>query len=152
MSDLNLDDNLSICDLGFAGKLNNNFKTLNNISSRSVIDIINVLPTSPSEGDVYILVTHAPFLAFFDGANWQLTAIEKGIIYYVQDRDAFYYYNGTSMALIPFDADPGTFDIMNYPEAADIDLVDNLIINKSGDEKRITWQALVDYISNNVDF
>ena len=145
---LNLDTNLDICDLAFNGKLNHNFEKINAKYDGTVIDIVNELPENPSKNDSYILDANNNYVYYyFDGDNWQGDVVGVGEIFWVQDKDRFYYRNLSSiveLAYYPY------IDIESAPRKNMIQDTDILLI-KDSINRSVTFKTIADEIISRVN-
>lgn len=84
----------SVCDKDIISGLNANFLLLDTIVQLAADEIVSELPSSPNEGDRYILSTDKT-LNTWDGTQWITYPANMGYIAYVRNENTLYVYDGS---------------------------------------------------------
>lgn len=86
------------CEQGILPALNDNFLLLDVLVQSNFIDFVadeESLPSTPTEGDVYIL-NYTKEIAFYEDDGWQLIESQEGWFFQNKTTDLLYYFNGTT--------------------------------------------------------
>lgn len=85
---------------GWADGVNANWLAISVYTQARALNIVDTLPTSPTQGDVYLLseaaTAKAGSVAAYDNSAWSYFTPQTGFEFYVASKSAVYRYNGTT--------------------------------------------------------
>lgn len=88
--------------------INRNFRIIDSILQMSAVSFIDSPPTSPEEGQVYIIEnpsytygTTDSIIAIYNGHSWIFVEPKVGFRAYVESEGSFFWFNGSEWALDP---------------------------------------------------
>lgn len=90
---------------GWGTDIDQNFLKLSTLVQAGAINMVNSLPTAPTQGDVYILSGVAPSnanrVAIYDGASWKYYTPNKGWTVFNRATDSYQIFDGTAWQVLP---------------------------------------------------
>lgn len=96
------------CEEGLVSALNRNFFIIDSLLQLKVIDFVETLPSSPEEGDIYIVEDSSytytsgnSYIMMFNGGNWIQIIPKAGFIAWVESEENFFYNNGSDWIILP---------------------------------------------------
>lgn len=99
---------LTSCEEGLVSALNRNFFIIDSLLQLKVIDFVETLPSSPEEGDIYIVEDSSytytsgnSYIMMFNGGNWIQIIPKAGFIAWVESEENFFYNNGSDWIILP---------------------------------------------------
>lgn len=107
LTNLGLYGDFEICDKDIIQNLNANFQLLDNLVQLSFDGIVPVLPSSPNDGDKYILSTDGS-VNLWDGSQWITYQAQEGYIGYNKADSLIYIFDGIDW--ISFSGENISFD------------------------------------------
>ena len=110
---------------GWGSSANKNFELLSRVQQQDIVlSIVSTPPTSPSNGDTYIIGASptgawssatANHLAYYD-ATWQYYTPRAGLLKYVASNQALYCYTGAAwvaIAAAPWSGTQAQYDALS---------------------------------------
>lgn len=89
---------------GWADGVNANWLAISVFTQARALDIVDAVPASPAQGDVYLLsataTANANSIAAYDNAAWSYFTAQAGFQFYVASKSAFYKFDGSAWTVI----------------------------------------------------
>lgn len=84
--------------------VNANWQLLSLMAQGAALDVLATLPSTPSQGDIYLLTSAASVngndIACYDNSEWVYFTPKTGYLFYVTSKSAYYKFDGSNWVVL----------------------------------------------------